>query len=83
MRYIKFEIENRLDHDAALFEIHLELQPPHIVFIPNLNDNSSYGFITIIEGLITDIYCMSDVFPRIVQPENDTELPQEIVTYEC
>lgn len=100
MKYIKFEIENRLEHDAALFEVRLELQPPNIVFLPDLNDDtSSYGFITIIEGLITDIYCMSDVFPRIVQPpadkpQNDIELKenekdskeykeQQIITYEC
>lgn len=99
MKYIKFEIENRLDHDAALFEVRLELQPPHIVFLPDLYDETaSYGFITIIEGFITDIYCMSDVFPRIVQPDkpsaqNDIVLSKEkdskeyeepqIITYEC
>lgn len=90
MKYIKFEIENRLEHDAALFEIRLELQPPYLVFLPSLDDDTSYGFFTIIEGLITDIYCMSDLFPRIVQPENNVESPQQtdndetkIITYEC
>lgn len=34
LKYIKYEMENRYEHNAPLFEVLLELQPPSIVFFP-------------------------------------------------
>lgn len=67
IRYIKFEMENRLEHNAPIFEIKYELNPPKTRFVPTLDPFDPLGFLSLVEGLLTDIYCMSTI-PRIVQP---------------
>ncbi|XP_055624132.1 dynein beta chain, ciliary-like isoform X2 [Toxorhynchites rutilus septentrionalis] len=71
VRYIKFEMENRLDHNAPIFEIKYELHPPRTRFVPTLDAFDSNGFLALVEGLLTDIYCMCTI-PRVAQPpDND------------
>lgn len=50
LKYIKYEMENRYEHNSPLFEVLLELQPPRIVFIPDMVLDVR-GFL----GLITDM----------------------------
>lgn len=67
VKYIKFEMENRLSHDAPVFEIKYQLIPPKTCFVPTLDAFDSNGFLALVEGLMTDIYCMSTI-PRVAQP---------------
>lgn len=68
IKYIKSEIENRFEHDAPIFEVKYELQPPNAIFIPNLDTSSGTGFMALIDEIIVDIYSMCDMIPRIAQP---------------
>lgn len=68
MKYIVFEMENRLEHNTPLFEVKLELQEPSIVFVPSLDSNHKSGFTQLIDEIIMDIYMMSDLIPRVAQP---------------
>ncbi|KAK6645275.1 hypothetical protein RUM43_001551 [Polyplax serrata] len=56
---------------APLFEVQLELLEPDIVFVPSLEPDSSNGFITMVEGLITDILSMATLIPRIASETED------------
>lgn len=69
LRYIKFEIENRLEHNAPVFEVKYELQKPHAVFIPHLDTSGeiSAGFMAMIDEIIVAIYDMCDMIPRVTQ----------------
>ncbi|XP_058455827.1 dynein beta chain, ciliary-like isoform X2 [Malaya genurostris] len=67
IRYIKFEMENRLEHNAPIFEIKYELHPPKTYFVPTLDPFDPTGFLALVEGLLTDIYCMSTI-ARVAQP---------------
>lgn len=58
-------MENRLEHNAPLFEVKYELQVPHDVFIPNLDTSSEIGFMKVIDDMLLSIYAMSDVIRRI------------------
>lgn len=85
MKYIVFEMENRLEHNSPLFEIKLELQKPSIVFVPSLDVNHKAGFNELIEEIIMDIYMMSDLIPRVAQPpeiERTEDGQVFIATYE-
>lgn len=93
MTYILNELDNRLNHNAPVFKINLELQIPDLVFIPALDmENSKTGLMVIIQNLIVDIYNMTDKIPRVAQPpieermerteEEETEIIYE-ATYEC
>ncbi|XP_039431337.1 dynein beta chain, ciliary-like isoform X4 [Culex pipiens pallens] len=67
VRYIKFEMEDRLEHGAPIFEIKYELHPPKTRFVPTLDPFDPTGFLALVEGLMTDIYCMCTI-PRVAQP---------------
>lgn len=93
MTYLLNELDNRLQHNAPVFKINLELQIPDLVFIPALDmENSKSGLMVIIQNLIVDIYNMTDKIPRVAQPpieermerteEEETEIIYE-ATYEC
>ena len=69
IRYIKMEMENIFNRDAAIFEVKLELQKPHLIYIPSLEPESKNGFFALLEELIMDIYSMCDIIPRVAQPE--------------
>jgi hypothetical protein len=53
---------NRL---PPLFEAHLELREPDLVFVPSLNPDQPDCFANVVEGLTTDIIKMASLFPRI------------------
>ncbi|KAL1403957.1 hypothetical protein pipiens_005505 [Culex pipiens pipiens] len=67
VRYVKFEMEDRLEHGAPIFEIKYELHPPKTRFVPTLDPFDPTGFLALVEGLMTDIYCMCTI-PRVAQP---------------
>lgn len=76
-------MENRLEHNAPLFEVKYELQVPLAVFIPHLDTSSGTGFMGLIDEIIVDIYSMSDMVPRIAQlDELDEEGHPYVATYE-
>lgn len=65
LKYVKFEMENRLNHDAPLFEVKYELQKRKAVFIPHMDTSTTGGFMSLMDELIMDIYSMSDMITRI------------------
>ncbi|KAG8446024.1 hypothetical protein GDO86_013774 [Hymenochirus boettgeri] len=52
---------------APLFEVHLELVIPDMIFRPSLDLGASDGFYDVIEGLINDIYRVSSLVPRLAK----------------
>lgn len=58
-------MENRLDHNAPVFEVKYELQNSMDVFIPNLDTSLDTGFMKLIDDINTSIYSMSDMIMRI------------------
>ncbi|XP_077869744.1 dynein beta chain, ciliary-like [Saccoglossus kowalevskii] len=51
----------------ALFEARLELQAPDMVFMPSLDFGVSDGFYDLVEMLVSDIYKMSSLVPRLAE----------------
>ncbi|XP_070581054.1 dynein beta chain, ciliary-like isoform X2 [Ptychodera flava] len=51
----------------ALFEAKLELQAPEMVFVPSLDFGVSDGFYDLVEMLVSDIYKMSSLVPRLAE----------------
>ncbi|XP_052121253.1 dynein beta chain, ciliary-like isoform X2 [Frankliniella occidentalis] len=49
---------------SPLFEAHLHLREPDIVFVPAL-DHSPDGFASLVKGLIADILAMAAIVPRV------------------
>lgn len=69
MKYLKFEMENRLEHDAPIFEIKLELGDPRIIFIPAMETNSTKaGLLEIVNSMVENILSMSDMIHLVAQP---------------
>ncbi|XP_066247509.1 dynein beta chain, ciliary [Euwallacea similis] len=61
-------INEHMDHTnklAPLFEAHLLLQEPNIVFIPSLDPKDPEGFHALINTLISDIMETSCIVPRL------------------
>ncbi|XP_077979817.1 dynein beta chain, ciliary-like [Glandiceps talaboti] len=50
-----------------LFEAKLELQAPDMVFVPSLDFGVSDGFYDLVEMLVSDIYKMSSLVPRLAE----------------
>lgn len=48
-----------------LFEAHLELQVPEMVFMPSLDYGVADGFYDLVDGLVGDIYKQSSLVPRL------------------
>jgi len=85
MKYIMMEMENRTDHNAPVFEVKMELQVPHVVYIPDLNDSHT-GLLSLVEEIIMLINYMSEIFPRVAQPQQEKSNEEDEVikeTYEC
>jgi len=57
---------------SPLFEIHLSLEIPHIVFHPAVDLDDPESFYTFYEGLLLDIMRMGTLIPR-VDPNIATE----------
>ncbi|EGI59469.1 Dynein beta chain, ciliary [Acromyrmex echinatior] len=57
---------------SPLFEIHLSLEIPHIVFHPAVDPDDPESFYTFYEGLLLDIMRMGTLIPR-VDPDIATE----------
>jgi dynein heavy chain, axonemal len=74
-----------MNQETALFEAKLELTPPHVLFFPSFDARHKYGLLKLIEGLIVDIYHMSDVIPCVAQPteseRTDAEGQVQLQTY--
>lgn len=89
IRYIKFEMENRLEHNSPVFEVNYELQRPNAFFRPNLDtsDPTKSGFLAFIDEVIIDIYSMADMVARVAQPPESQRLSEDgtpfVATYEC
>lgn len=73
IKYIKYEMENRLSHDAPLFEVKLELIDDIVTFIPQLDVNygNPIGMMEIITTMIANILNMSQMLPLIAQHDTD------------
>ncbi|KAK2490477.1 LOW QUALITY PROTEIN: hypothetical protein MC885_016050 [Smutsia gigantea] len=52
---------------APLFEVHMELDEDGPVFNPSLEVGSDYGFLTLIESLLNDIYNAAMLIPRLAR----------------
>lgn len=74
IKYIKLEMENRLEHDAPIFEVELELQSPNIVYIPKMDTSLSrpVGMLEIVTSMIANILNITDMIPLVAQPLNSS-----------
>jgi dynein heavy chain, axonemal len=75
VKYIKFEMENRLEHNAPIFEVNLELQPPKIVFIPEMDTSlaNARGMMKIVKDMVGNILNITEMIPLVAQPEMPRE----------
>ncbi|MCJ8738378.1 hypothetical protein PDJAM_G00035190 [Pangasius djambal] len=67
---LKFFLDNTADDTpglAPLFEVHLNLEVPDIVFYPSLEFGAADGFYDLVEGLINDVYRISSLVPRLAE----------------
>ena len=71
IKYIKNEIENRNDNDAAVFEIKMLLIDSSIVFVPGLDINNSDSFLNFVEELCEDIFRQAAMMTKVFKP-NET-----------
>ncbi|XP_069510616.1 dynein axonemal heavy chain 9 [Ambystoma mexicanum] len=55
---------------APLFEVHLDLAMPDMIFRPSLELGANEGFYDMIEGLINDIFKISSLVPRLAEHSN-------------
>uniref|UniRef100_A0A452UEG0 Dynein axonemal heavy chain 17 n=1 Tax=Ursus maritimus TaxID=29073 RepID=A0A452UEG0_URSMA len=52
---------------APLFEVRMELDEDGLVFHPSLEMGTDHGFLTLIEGLVNDIYNTAKLIPRLAK----------------
>nr|XP_031541762.1 dynein heavy chain 17, axonemal [Vicugna pacos] len=52
---------------APLFEVHMELEEDGLVFSPSLEVSGDYGFLELIGSLVTDIYNVAKLIPRLAK----------------
>ncbi|XP_053720928.1 dynein heavy chain 9, axonemal [Synchiropus splendidus] len=64
---LKFFQDNTEQRSAPLFEARLDLQVPNLVFIPPLDLGARDNFSDLVDRLITDVFKMSTLVPRINQ----------------
>lgn len=84
IKYLKLEMENRLGHNAPLFEVNLALQIPNIIFLPSLDlRNKRYSFMTDLEVMIVNIYNMSDMIVMVAQPPEEQRIDEQGNIYEA
>lgn len=61
---------------APLFEAHLELREPDLIYTPTLDPNDPKSFQALIEGLIEDILNIAAHFPRVSLKQQITYLEE-------
>lgn len=84
IKYLKLEMENRLEHNAPLFEVKLDLQIPNICFIPSLDLRMKrFSFMTDLEAMIMNIYNMSDMIVMVAQPPEEQRIDEHGNVYEA
>lgn len=66
IKFLLNNTETRTEVDA-LFQAHLELQVPDMVFLPSLDYGVADGFYDLIDGLVGDIYKQSSKVPRLAK----------------
>lgn len=72
IKYIKYEMENRLEHNSPIFEAKLELIDDIIQFTPEMDINytNPIGLMEIIQSMIANILNMSQMLPLIAQTDD-------------
>ncbi|XP_068084396.1 dynein beta chain, ciliary [Anabrus simplex] len=74
-------IAENMDPDnnlAPLFEAQLELREPVLVFVPSLDPEDPDDFLSLIEGLISDIIKMASLVPRVSRTKNSSNYEAEM-----
>lgn len=66
---LKFLLDNTegKNNPDALFEAHLELRVPEMVFQPSLEYGVADGFYDLVDGLVGDIYKQASLIPRLAK----------------
>ncbi|XP_060795606.1 dynein axonemal heavy chain 9-like [Neoarius graeffei] len=66
---LKFFLDNTDETPGLtpLFEVHLSLEVPDIVFHPSLEFGAAGGFYDLVEGLMNDVYKISSLVPRLAE----------------
>ncbi|KAM6897526.1 dynein beta chain, ciliary-like [Xenentodon cancila] len=66
---LKFFLDNTDQNDvvAPLFEVHLDLKIPDMVFTPSMDFGAADSFFEMMENLINDVFRMSSQMPRLAQ----------------
>uniref|UniRef100_A0A452UE75 Dynein axonemal heavy chain 17 n=1 Tax=Ursus maritimus TaxID=29073 RepID=A0A452UE75_URSMA len=63
---LNYFIDN-MESVAPLFEVRMELDEDGLVFHPSLEMGTDHGFLTLIEGLVNDIYNTAKLIPRLAK----------------
>ncbi|CAK8676513.1 unnamed protein product [Clavelina lepadiformis] len=61
-----------------LFQAHLELNAPDMVFRPSLDYGAGDGFYEVVEGLIRDMYKMASLTPRLLKDGESEDYQAEM-----
>lgn len=78
IKYLKFEMEDRLERNAPMFEVKLDLQSTEIVFVPpmtskvdgiSMSSREAGGLLDIITSMIEHILNISEMIPLVAQPQ--------------
>ncbi|XP_006734337.1 dynein heavy chain 17, axonemal [Leptonychotes weddellii] len=79
---LNYFIDNMvLDESVApLFEVRMELEEDGLVFHPSLEMGADHGFLTLIEGLINDIYNAAKFIPRLAKGQMSYKADLEDMT---
>lgn len=64
LKFLLDETESK-PPNSALFEAHLELHAPEMVFKPSLDSGMADGFFDLIDSIVGDIYKQASLIPRL------------------
>ncbi|CAL8088370.1 unnamed protein product [Calicophoron daubneyi] len=76
--YLLVETEDQ-HTTPALFEAHMELQAPDIVFRPSMEYNAPDGFYVLIKGIVDDIYKQASFVKRPAGPVEGADYREKMI----
>lgn len=76
--YYWLDNTDKLKTALPFMEIKLELQSPEMVFTPRLDPDASDGFVSLVEGLLDDIFKFASKVPRLATHKESPNYQEEV-----
>lgn len=77
LNYFLKETDFTKGSPEPLFEAHLQLKPPEVVFAPSMNTNDDDGFYNQIEDLVNSVYKQASYITRLVSGQESYQVELE------